>query len=220
MYVPSVVVSTVCVCVYPRLFLSPGRKVAPGCGWSRLPLRCHRQRDISRRCRNQQRGGQSGRLTSECSETTPTWICRYNPGQATAHPYACSRPHPDLLRPVAVRWVVASRAGPQPRSLPIYLPRLCVSPLLLSFHPLEKCSPPPSFPLFSRPRAPFSPLPPHNRHAFASDTTDTTLPPLLSEIATSLCVLSAPTRILLPFAPYRPCAFRFPPPRSTLTPYL
>jgi len=126
------------VCVrIPVAFLARGGKCGtPGCSWSRLPLRCHRQRDISRRCRNQQRGGQSGRLTSECSETTPTWICRYNPGQATAHPYACSRPHPDLLRPVAVRWVVASRAGPQPRSLPIYLPPLCVSPLLLSFHPL------------------------------------------------------------------------------------
>ena len=89
MYVPLVVVYTVWVCVPPSLSFGRGR--TSGCGGSRLPLRCHRQRDISRRCRNQQRGGQSGRLPSECSETTPAWICRYNPGQATIHPYACPR---------------------------------------------------------------------------------------------------------------------------------
>ena len=108
------------------------------CGESRHALLCHKQRDISRRCRNQQRGGQSGRLTSECPETTPTWICRYNPGQAPVNSSACSRPHPDSLRPVAVRWVIASGPGPQPKnfcpyiSLPL-LPSVRISPCLSTF---------------------------------------------------------------------------------------
>ena len=137
-----------CVCV-PLSLSWAGR--ASDCGKSRSPLRCHSQRDTPRRCRNQQRGGQSGRLPSECPETTPAWIRRYNPGQVTAHPYACPRPHPDSLRPVAVRWVIASRAGPQPRSLSIYLPpllpfvRISPSPLLSSS---RKMLPSPFFPPF------------------------------------------------------------------------
>ena len=122
------------------------------CGGSRCALLCHRKRDISRRCRNQQRGGQSGRLTSECSETTPTWICRYNTGHAPVNPSVCSRPHPDSLRPVAVRWVIASRPGPQPKNFCPYISllpsRLYVSPLLFDFH-LRKNAPLPSLSPFS-----------------------------------------------------------------------
>ena len=71
------------------------------CGESRFPLRCHSKRDISCRCRNQQRGGQCGRLTSECSETTPTWIRRYNPGQAHSTPESApaSIPTPSVRSP-------------------------------------------------------------------------------------------------------------------------
>lgn len=122
------------------------------CGESRCALLCHKKRDISRRCRNQQRGGQSGRLTSECSETTPTWIRRYNPGQALVNPSVCSRPHPDSLRPVAVRWVIASRPGPSAEELlsiylPPPLPSVRISPSL-QLSPKKKMFPSPLFSLF------------------------------------------------------------------------
>ena len=189
----------VCVLVSFR-----GRGGASDCGKSRLPLRCHRQRDIPRRCRNQQRGGQNGHLPSECPETTLAWIRRYDPGQATAHPYACPRPIPtfSVRSPSGgsspVELVLSREVCPY---ISLLSSRLCVSPLLLSFHLVEKCPPPPSSPLFSRPRAPLSPPSFPNRHAFASNTADPTVPLLLSEIAASLCALSASTRIVLPFAP-------------------
>ena len=203
----------VCVTFTPRR-LFPGRRGEDsGCGVSRLPLPCHKQRDISRRCRNQQRGGQSGRLPPECSETTPAWIFRYNPGQASANPRACPPTHPDSLRPVAVRWVIASRPGPQPRSLSIYLPpllppvRISPSPLLSSS---QKNAPLPHLsPFFSRPRAPLSPLSFRNRHAFASNPTDTSVPLLLSEIATALFVFPPSTRAVQPPTPSRPSVLSF-----------
>jgi hypothetical protein len=134
-YVRSLVaVYTECVCLYtPRLFF-------PRLGEGAVPLRESRLRyrvtdNVTSPvvARNQQRGGQSGRLPPECSETTPAWICRYDPGQAPANPQVCPRPHPDSLRPVAVSGapspvdLVLSR-----ELLSIHLPpRLCVSPLLL-----------------------------------------------------------------------------------------
>ena len=143
------------------------RALPAGCGESRQPLQCHRQRDISRRCRNQQRGGQSGRLTSECSETTTAWICRYYPGRSSHIPCACSPIHPDPLRPVAVRWVFPSRlVSPQPRTSvlisPPPLPSVRISPSPSLSSSKKKCSPSATFP--------FSPLLALPSHRFLSPT--------------------------------------------------
>ena len=73
---------------------------------------------------------------SGCSEMTPAWICRHNPGRVSPIPCTCPRFHPDSLRPVTIQWVIASGPGPQQRSLSIYLPPLLpsvrISPPLLS----------------------------------------------------------------------------------------
>lgn len=127
-------------------------------GESRFALLCHRKRDISRRCRNQQRGGQSGRLTSECSETTPTWIRRYNPGQASSQHLSLlppsSRLAPSGRRPVGHRQYLAlsrrTSVHISPSSPPVcaYLPfsstfnqeKMLPSPLLPPFLPSPRFS--------------------------------------------------------------------------------
>jgi hypothetical protein len=154
----------VCMCA-PRHF--PGREGASGCGGSRLALRCHSQRDISRRRRNQQRGGQSGRLDVYPRSVRKRRLLGFadttRPGLSPPPrlPLPPSRLAPSGRRPVAI----ASKPGPQPRSLSIYLP---------PFRPSVRISPSPLLPSSPKmlPSAlfPFSPVLTLPSHLFLSAT--------------------------------------------------
>ena len=142
--------------------LFPELRGGSGCGGSRLPLPCHRERDISRRCRNQQRGVDRAdvyprsvrkRRLLGFADTTPV-----RPQPSLRLPPLPSRLPPSGRRPVGHpqwTWSPAEksvRISPSSPPACAYLPS---SPSFI-FSKIKKCSPPQSLPFF--PPSPRSPL--------------------------------------------------------------